>query len=65
MKRSEMIIIIEQAIIDFDGPNEDPPTFDLAEFILKQVEKAGMKPPWYEPFEGKLLLQWENESEKK
>jgi hypothetical protein len=38
MKRSEMIEIMEQTILDYEG-------FDIADALLTAMEEAGMFPP--------------------
>lgn len=65
MKRSEMIDImwkfIQNIECDYDVYMKKTDTEDLLDII----EKAGMKPPMYEPFSGKILFQWEPEDEEK
>ena len=71
MKRSEMLTLIDKAYDEFfhdwlengtKAIGEDFENFvPMNERILQAIEKAGMKPPSYEPFNGKILWQWEPE----
>lgn len=67
MKKSEMIKIIENAIHDGDGRQvdyQDPNYNEIAAYILEQVLKAGMLPPYMEFEMGGTIVKdvgWEDE----
>ena len=77
MKRSEMLKKIFEYVVyecgDYDDPAHKINSEIHAEAILKLIEKAGIKPPYYNPFDRSLgeaetqikYYKWEPEDEKK
>lgn len=59
MKRSEMIRLIHSVIYN------DPFNDDIAIIVLDEIEKAGIKPPFVDDFDGDSLNlignKWESE----
>lgn len=61
MKRSEMVQAIAIELMSRLPEWEKQERLNFASEILQAIEIEGMKPPWFEPFSGKLLQQWEEE----
>ena len=67
MKRSKMLEYMEFTISDYLGEKINHPDV-LAELLLKEVEEAGMAPPFYDKIQDnngeKVLIparEWEDE----
>jgi hypothetical protein len=63
MKRSEMVALIQTAVNNIAYGGEELCLPSEASELLARIEKAGMLPPEFEPWDNFALNEWEPEND--